>query len=987
MEIRRRNPSVEALSALAADLFGVVADVVPMPGERHLNSRLDVGGRPRYLLKVYAADTPEADLALQNALLAWLSGAGTTSLAAAGTAVVDGESRTVHLLDWLDGQEWSRAGTPDPARFAALGAAVARLDRALADFDHPGLDRSYRWNPLQATELATALPLLDDVERPFAAAALDRLAELLPELRELPQQAIHNDANENNVIVSDDGSIAGIIDLGDVVRAPRACGLAVALAYAQLDVRDPVSAACQVVSGYHQETPLTAREIRLLPDLVDIRLAMSIANAAAQRADDPDNAYLSVSQPQIRALISALSDQPRPLLEARYRDACGYRAVAAEQEIVTWLRSADCDPAPMLRTDLRSAKAHTIDWTSQGPDELRMRHGADRVNAAIQAQVRATGSTVALGRYREDRVVYNSAAFAGDNGRRSVHMAIDVFAAADEPVFAPLDGVVAAVDFRPAEYDYGGAVMLEHRTGSGTPFWLLIGHLSKASTDRLRPGDAVRRGDRIGWTGPVPENGGWPPHIHVQLFTTRLGRSTDLPGAVHPDEVDVWESISPNPNLVLRAPEPTAVEPARDAAGISARRKANLSATLSLSYAEPLHIVAGEGAELIDAHGRCYLDLVNNVCHVGHCHPRVVEALSAQAAVLNTNTRYLHRNLTEYARRLAATFPDPLNVVLLTNSGSEANDLALRLARTATGREHALVLDWAYHGNLGSLIEISPYKFNRAGGTGPGERVRICAVPDPYRGEFGADGARYAKDVEAHCAALAAAGTPPAAFIHESIPGCAGQIELADGYLEAAYAATRAAGGLCIADEVQCGFGRVGTHMWAFEKHGVVPDIVTLGKPIGNGHPIGAVVTTPQVARRFATGMEYFNTFGGNPVSCAVGLAVLDVVEDERLMANAAVVGGFLEDGLRALAERHEVIGDVRGRGLFLGVELVADRQSKEPATATAKRVVEAAKRNGVLLSTDGPADNVLKIKPPVVLSRSQAQQALAVLDRALQES
>ncbi|MEU5849928.1 aminotransferase class III-fold pyridoxal phosphate-dependent enzyme [Saccharopolyspora shandongensis] len=985
MEIRRRNPSAEELSVLAADLFEVVADVVPMPGERHLNARLDVDGRPRYLLKAYAADTSEADLALQNALLAWLSGAGTTSLAASGTAIVDGESRAVHLLDWLDGREWSRAGTPDPARLATLGAAVARLDRALADFDHPGLDRPYRWNPLQATELSTALPLLDDAEQSFVAAALERLAELLPELRELPQQAIHNDANENNVIVADDGSIAGIIDLGDVVRAPRVCGLAVALAYAQLDVLDPVSAACQVVSGYHQESPLTARELRLLPDLVDIRLAMSIANAAAQRANDPDNAYLAVSQPQIRALISALSTQPGPLLEARYRDACGYRAVVAEQEIVTWLRSADCDPAPMLRTDLR--RAHTIDWTSQGPDELRMRHGADRVNAAIEAQVRATGSTVALGRYREDRVVYNSPAFAGNNGRRSVHMAIDVFAAADEPVFAPLDGVVAAVDFRPAEYDYGGVVMLEHRTGSGTPFWLLVGHLSRASTERIRPGDAVRRGDRIGWTGPVPENGGWPPHIHVQLFTTRLGRSTDLPGAVHPDEVDVWESISPNPNLVLRAPEPTAAAPVRDSADISARRQANLSATLSLSYADPLHIVAGEGAELIDAHGRRYLDLVNNVCHVGHCHPRVVGALSAQAAVLNTNTRYLHGNLTEYARRLAATFPDPLNVVLLTNSGSEANDLALRLARTATGRAHALVLDWAYHGNLDSLIEISPYKFNRAGGAGPGDRVRICAVPDPYRGEFGADGARYANDVEAHCAALAAAGTPPAAFIHESIPGCAGQIELADGYLEAAYAATRAAGGLCIADEVQCGFGRVGTHMWAFEKHGVVPDIVTLGKPIGNGHPIGAVVTTPQVARRFATGMEYFNTFGGNPVSCAVGMAVLDVVEDERLMANSATVGGFLKDGLRALAERHEVIGDVRGRGLFLGVELVADRRSKEPATAMARRIVEAGKRNGVLLSTDGPADNVLKIKPPVVLSHSQAEHALAVLDHALQDS
>ncbi|MFI0469641.1 aminotransferase class III-fold pyridoxal phosphate-dependent enzyme [Saccharopolyspora sp. 5N102] len=969
------------LSAVAADLFGVAAEVTPLPGERHANARLDVGGRPRYLLKVYSADTGESDLALQNALLVWLSDAGTTTLAASGTAVVDGKSRTAHLLDWVDGREWSQAGPPEPARFAALGAAVARLDRALVGFEHSELDRAYRWNPLQAKELLAMLSLVDETDRPFVAAALQRFGELLPDLLELPQQAIHNDANENNVIVADDGSIAGIIDLGDVVRAPRVCGLAVAVAYAQLGVPDPVSAACQVVSGYHQESPLTAAELRLLPELVDARLAMSITNAAEQRAADPDNRYLSISQPAIRALISDLAAEPRPLLAARYRDACGYRAVAAERNVVTWLRSAACDPAPMLRTDLSTADVHCIDWTARGPAELQMQHGADRVAAAIDAQVRATGSAIALGRYREDRLVYRSEAFAGQRGRRSVHMAIDVFTADDEPVFAPLDGVVTAVDYRPADCDYGGVLLLEHRCGDGTPFWLLVGHLSEASTTELRPGDAVRRGERIGWTGSAPENGGWPPHIHVQLFTTLLGRSTDLPGAVRPDEVDVWESISPNPNLILRAPEPTAVDPVRSAADIAARRRTNLSTALSLSYAEPLHIVAGEGAELIDADGRRYLDLVNNVCHVGHCHPRVVEALSAQAAVLNTNTRYLHAGITEFARRLAATFPDPLNVVLLTNSGSEANDLALRLARTATRREHALVLDWAYHGNLSSLIEISPYKFNRAGGTGPGERVRICPVPDPYRGEFGGDGPRYAAEVEAQCAEL-----PPAAFIHESMPGCAGQLELADGYLEAAYAAVREAGGLCIADEVQCGFGRVGTHMWAFEAHGVVPDVVTLGKPIGNGHPIGAVVTTPQVARRFVTGMEYFNTFAGNPVSCAVGLAVLDAVEDERLMANAATVGAHFKDRLSALAAHHEVIGDVRGRGLFLGVELVSDRRRKEPDAAAARRVVEEAKREGVLLSTDGPADNVLKIKPPVVLTVDQADRAVAVLDRAFRE-
>lgn len=978
------------LAALAAELFDVHAEAVPLPGEHNTNARLDVGGRPRYLLKLYSAETRPGEIACQEAVMDHLARNGsrvpTAALVAAGTATVAGKQRAVHLLEWIPGIPWSVAAPADGQRLRALGSAVATLDRALAGFEHPELDRDFRWHPLRARDLERSLSRVADGEREFTASALARLGELMPELLALPQQAIHNDANENNVLLDAGGRVTAVIDFGDVVRAPRVCGLAVAAAYAQLGQAHPVAAACAVIAGYHAETPLSAAELRLLPDLINGRLAMSITNAVEQLTADPANVYLDTSQGPIRELVKALRAEPREVLVARFRDACGYRPVPAEREIVSWLRSAACDPAPMLRTDPATARIHSIDWTARGPAELHIDRGAEAVDAAIAADRAAGGATLTLGRYREDRVVYRSDAFGTGPGgeRRTVHMAIDLFDAAGAPVFAPFDGTVEAAEFRGADYDYGGVLVLEHRTGTGTPFWLLVGHLDRHSAERLRAGDPVRRGEPIGRVGPPAENGGWPPHIHVQLFTTLPGRSTELPGVVRPSEADVWESICPNPNLVLRAPGNTAVVPDRDAEQIAARRAANLSPSLSLSYAEPLHITAGEGAELIDAFGRRYLDLVNNVCHVGHCHPQVVAAIAEQAGRLNTNTRYLHANIAEYARRLAATFPDPLNVVMLTNSGSEANDLALRLARTATGREHVLALDWAYHGNLSSLVEISPYKFNRPGGTGPGERVRVCEVPDPYRGAFGPDGPRYAEHVASLCGALCAAHTPPAAFIHESVLSCAGQIELADGYLPAAYAAARAAGALCIADEVQCGFGRVGEQLWAFERHGVVPDIVTLGKPIGNGHPVGAVVTTPEVARRFRTGMEYFNTYGGNPVSCAAALAVLDVVEGERLMANAARVGGYLLQRLSAMAERHPAVGDVRGRGLFLGVDLVADRAGRDPDRALAKRVVEAAKRDGVLLSTDGPGDNVLKIKPPLVLGMDQARRAADVLDRAL---
>jgi 4-aminobutyrate aminotransferase-like enzyme/Ser/Thr protein kinase RdoA (MazF antagonist) len=426
--------------------------------------------------------------------------------------------------------------------------------------------------------------------------------------------------------------------------------------------------------------------------------------------------------------------------------------------------------------------------------------------------------------------------------------------------------------------------------------------------------------------------------------------------------------------------------PRRSVEEIVQVRRAHLGLNLSIAYHGPLKIVRGEAQYLFDESGRRYLDLVNNVCHVGHCHPRVVEAGQRQMAALNTNSRYLHDALAEYVVRLAGTLPDPLSVCFLVCTGSEANALALRLARAHTGTREIVILDHAYHGHSPSLIEISPYKCEGPGGEGLAGHAHKVSCPDVYRGRHrGPDaGERYAEEVEAQLEAIAAAGARPGAFMAESFLGCAGQIVPPDGFLPRSYAAVRSAGGVCIADEVQVGFGRAGTHTWAFESLGVVPDIVTLGKPIGNGHPMAAVVTTPEIAASFDTGMEYFNTFGGNPVSCAVGLAVLDVIEEEGLQAHALEMGERLVRGLTQLAERHELIGDVRGRGLFIGVELVRDRESREPAAREADELIEAMKERGFLLSTDGPDHNVVKIKPPMVLGADDIDATLSALDEAL---
>ena len=421
-----------------------------------------------------------------------------------------------------------------------------------------------------------------------------------------------------------------------------------------------------------------------------------------------------------------------------------------------------------------------------------------------------------------------------------------------------------------------------------------------------------------------------------------------------------------------------------------AERRRRIGKNVRLAYQEPVNIVRGSMQYLYDEEGRKYLDAYNNVPHVGHCHPRVVKAGQDQMAVLNTNTRYLHDLINRYAERLSSTLPKPLRVCFFVNSGSEANELALRLARAHTGRKDLIVLEHAYHGNTTTLIDISPYKHNGPGGQGAPSWVHTTPIPDLYRGEYkrtdSQAGEKYAAQVAELIKRLWASDAGLAGFIAESLPSVAGQIMFPSGYLAAAYQAVHDAGGVCIADEVQTGLGRIGTHFWGFESYSVVPDIVVLGKPIGNGHPIGAVITTSDIAASFDNGMEFFSTFGGNTVSCGIGLAVLDVVLEERLQAHALDIGTHLLAGLRRLMDRYPIIGDLRGSGLFLGVELVRNRQTLEPATEEASLIVNRMRELGILLGTDGPFHNVIKIRPPMPFSTDDSDLLCAMLDRVLSE-
>jgi len=401
-------------------------------------------------------------------------------------------------------------------------------------------------------------------------------------------------------------------------------------------------------------------------------------------------------------------------------------------------------------------------------------------------------------------------------------------------------------------------------------------------------------------------------------------------------------------------------------------------------------MVRGHGVYLLDDTGRRYLDTVNNVAHVGHEHSRVVRAGQRQMAVLNTNTRYLHENIIKFVEALLETMPTDLNVAFIVNSGSEANELGMRLAKNYTGQKDMIVSEVGYHGNTNGCIEISSYKFDRAGGTGAAPHIHVVPIPDVYRGLYRAEdpdpGSKYANHVKHAIDAMQSANKKPAAFIFESVISCGGQVELPKNFLKESYAYVRSAGGVCLADEVQTGCGRSGEFFWAFQEHDVVPDIVTIGKPIGNGHPLGVVVTTQTIANAFKNGMEYFNTFGGNPVSCAIGLEVLRVIKEEGLQQNAKVVGNYLKTRLRELMGHFKIIGDVRGPGLFIGFELVSDRKTKLPATDKASYFANRMREKGILMSTDGPYNNVLKIKPPVVFSKDNSDFLLDSITDVLRE-
>jgi 4-aminobutyrate aminotransferase-like enzyme/Ser/Thr protein kinase RdoA (MazF antagonist) len=1007
---------------VAHTAYGLQGRATPLPSERDQNFLIETPEGKRAVLKFANEQERQAVLDLENQVVAHLAAAQQQVAVPAVLAERDGRvigtayssaggQSFVRMVTFVPGRRLAAARPHSAELLRSLGRAVAFLDAALKGFSHAEMRREFHWDLQRTAAARKYLPELEDAAlRALVEGVLERFeARVAPALAQLPAQLIHNDANDSNVLVTSPPDapgqwrVTGIVDFGDVVHAPRVCDLAVACAYALLGKRDWLAAAADVVAGYHAVAPLEERELDLLFDLIRARLCLSLCLSAHQARHAPANEYLLVSRCGAGAALAALAQVAPEWPLARFRAACGMEACPNAARVRQWLDQHRADFAPVVSPDPQTACVRVFDLSAASLElDSRVDPAAEPAfSAFISGAMKADGADMGVGRYNEARLCYRAGQFAreGNDGPewRTIHIGMDLFQPAGAPVFAPLEGTVHSFADNALPLDYGPTIILRHDAG-GAPFFTLYGHLSRESLAGLTPGMAVTSGQKIAELGAPAVNGGWPPHLHFQIVCDLLGKQGDFPGVATPAEREVWLSLCPDPNLILRVPPERFPAPPRTREAVLESRRARVGPSLSVSYRKPLHIVRGYLQQLWDADGRIYLDAINNVPHVGHCHPRVVQAVARQAALLATNTRYLYSVMADYAERLTALLPEPLRVCYLVNSGSEANELALRLARAATGRRGVVAVAGAYHGNTTTLIEVSEYKFAGPGGAGRAAHVQVAPMPDPYRacGRCGSSdptdteaGRKYAQHVGEAFQRAQADGVPAGAFIFESLPGTGGMIVPAAGYLGEAYRLARAAGAVCIADEVQVGFGRVGTHVWGFEAvggPGVLPDIVTMGKPIGNGFPLGAVVTTREIADAFANGMEYFNTFGGNPVACAAGLAVLDVMREEGLMENALPVGEQLLAGLRDLQTKFPLIGDVRGMGLFIGAELVRDRQTLKPATAEAAYIAERMKDRGILISTDGPRHHVLKIRPPMCFTAEDAQRLLATLAIPLAE-
>ena len=878
---------------------------------------------------------------------------------------------SIRIIEFLDGGTLTGDGYLSPRVVRRMGELAARTSLALAGFDHPGLDRVLQWDPQVADRVVELLaphhPDPAGRRRQVTDAAAAAWARLATVASDLPRQAVHLDLTDDNVVCTHDPGIRlpdGLIDFGDVTRSWAVAELAITISSVLHHAGAEPASVLPAILAFHELRPLSPAEVAAIWPLVVLRGAVLVVSGEHQvQLDGGENAYAAEGIEREWRIFEQATSVPAEVMTGVIAAQLGVELGDGRKPSPLGRLVPELEPAAIEQLDV-SVMGDAVDagaWLDHRLDDDLARAATDGwADAAVLP-------------WRTPRLT--ASRIHASTSSATVPTGIDVWFAEPQRLASPGDGDVVA--------SAPGRLVVALDAG-------LRLEIDGEVDDSAAPGTRVAAGDGLGVVAPGAR-------VRIRLLRAD---APAVPHLVRPEYADGWLALAadPAPLLGIESPEPAAASaasaaaaaasPAADAAALIERRDRSLAEVQEHYYDAPPRIERGWREHLIGTDGRVFLDMVNNVTPLGHGHPKLAEAVARQLRRLNTNSRFNYGAVVEFSERLASLLPDPLDTVFLVNSGSEAVDLALRVALAATGRRDVVAVLEAYHGwTYGSdAVSTSIADNPDALATRP-DWVHAVDAPNPFRGlHRGADAARYAPEAAARIRELATSGRPPAAFIAETFFGNAGGIPLPDGYLAEVYAAVREVGGLAIADEVQAGYGRLGHWFWGFEQQGVVPDVVAVAKAAGNGYPLGAVITTRAIAARFRSQGYFFSSTGGSPASSVAGLAVLDAFRDERLQENAAEVGGHLKRRLEELATRHPLIGAVHGLGLYLGVEFVRDRATLEPATEETAAICDRLLELGIVMQPTGDHQNVLKTKPPLCLDRASADFFVDTLDRVLAE-
>lgn len=946
-ELPSPNLPAAEVARIVREHWHLDVELQALGSQQDQNFLASAGGSPVGVVKITNPAFTATELAAQEAAAARIAASApdlriaTTMTDASGSplhAVADTSEgpRRIRLIRYLSGGTLSGGGYLSPGTIARMGELAARTSLALADFEHDGLDRVLQWDPRHADRVVGLLaPHHPDPSRrtqvtDAAAAAWARLATVAADL---PQQAVHLDLTDDNVVCTTERGIRspdGLIDFGDVTRSWAIAELAITISSVLHHAGAEPASVLPAVRAFHERRPLSPAEITAIWPLVVLRGAVLVVSGEHQvQLDGGANDYAASGVEREWSIFEQAVSVPIDVMTAVLAAALGVDAGRGASAKSTRLEiSPGVDVARAVRLDV-SISSDDVDAGAWLDADLEERLAL----AALDA-----GASVAWLERGTPRL--SASRIRSASSSATVPTGIDVW-------FAEPQRLTASGDARLVIEMADGAIILDGAVLSRT-----------RARIRLEAPGAPR-----------------VPHL------------------VRPEYATGWLALTEDPARAIglgnrgAGAGPSTIA-ASDAAALIARRDRTFAEVQEHYYAAPPRIERGWREHLIGTDGRVFLDMVNNVTPLGHGHPKLAAAVAKQLRTLNTNSRFNYGAVVEFSERLAALLPDPLDTVFLVNSGSEATDLAIRVALAATGRRDVVSLLEAYHGwtYASDAVSTSTADNPNALATRP-DWVHALDAPNPFRGVHrGPDAARYAPEAADRIRRLAADGRPAAAFIAETFYGNAGGIPLPDGYLAEVYAAVREVGGLAIADEVQAGYGRLGHWFWGFEQQGVVPDIVAVAKAAGNGYPLGAVITTRAVAARFRTQGYFFSSTGGSPASSVAGLAVLEAFQEERLQENAAETGAYLKRRLEELATRHPLIGAVHGLGLYLGVEFVRDRETLEPATEETAAICDRLLELGVIMQPTGDHQNVLKTKPPLCLARESADFFVDTLDRVLDE-